>query len=216
MKDKIYIKNKGYVDIVYKKQDIKSTHIDKPQRDYEIWTDCQIDGKQTNQRFFVIKKYSPWVDSEVLSNSESLMDYTQGFNKIIETFKITKEMVVTSFYDWHPSVIKSANNFYSKDTFLERGKKHLDFFSSKINSDRFYRSVIDEYRKQIVRAIEYMLHNIGISEKKLHNSAMLASGAASGALPVGGVAPPSTPPLHLMGKEATSLLSSNPMGLRVK
>ena len=30
---------------------------------------------------------------------------------------------------------------------LDRGKKHLDFFSSKINSDRFYRSVIDEYRK---------------------------------------------------------------------
>lgn len=147
MTDKIYIKGKGYVELTYEKEDVRSTHIDKPQRDYEIWSNCRIDGKETDSMFFVIKNYKPWIDNKVLSNPKPVMDYTQDDNKIIETYKISKEMIVTKFYDWYPSVIKSANNFYSKDTFLDRGKKHLDFFSSKINSDRFYRSVIDEYKK---------------------------------------------------------------------
>ena len=107
----------------------------------------------------------------------------------------------------------SLKNCHSKMVIIHKNNHKLKILRKKI-------SKLVEYRKQIVRAIEYMLHNIGISEKKLHNSAMLASGAASGALPtalpVGGVAPPSAPPLHLMGKEAASLLSSNPMGLRVK
>ena len=55
MTDKIYIKGKGYVELTYEKEDVRSTHIDKPQRDYEIWSNCRIDGKETDSMFFVIK-----------------------------------------------------------------------------------------------------------------------------------------------------------------
>jgi hypothetical protein len=129
MTEKIYIKGKGYVELTYTKEDLKSTHVDKPQRDYEIWKDCFIDGKEIDTKFFVIKYYEPWVENQLLSEPEPLLDYTQSDNKIIETYTIDKNLVVTKFYDWYPSVIKSANNFYPKKEFLIRGEKHTEFSS---------------------------------------------------------------------------------------
>ena len=85
MIEKIYIKDKGYVELSYsKKTNIKSTHVDKPKRYYEIWKDCYVNGEKLNYNFFVINKTLE--ASEMLLYSENSTDLIkEKIRKIIDT-----------------------------------------------------------------------------------------------------------------------------------
>ena len=99
----------------------------------------------------MIGGYEPWVDSGIINNQnivQNILDYTQSDNKIVEIFKLDKNLIVTQNYnDWYPFLIKSSNNWWDPKTFKNRQEAHFNRFKSKKVAEEFYQEVISEYKK---------------------------------------------------------------------
>ena len=150
-KENIYVKGLGNIEICPKNTTlINSTHVDKPIRVYEIWEECTIGDKTID--LFVIRKHTPWVDNDIINDKsliKKILDYTQTpKNNIVKTFKINSEIAITEYHkDWYPLIIKSANNFYSKEYGDSLKTKFYNYFSDKTRADVFYKKVIDKHKK---------------------------------------------------------------------
>jgi GT2 family glycosyltransferase len=149
--EEIYIKGIGQIEITPTKiTPIQSTHVDKPQRTYEVWDGCDVNGE--TKSFFVIKRHDPWIDENILSDNSlvsKLLDYTQTEkNKIVKTFKISSDIIVTEYHsDYYPLIIKSANNFYERDYAFELRDKFHEHFSNRETAVQFYNDVISKHIK---------------------------------------------------------------------
>ena len=138
----IYSVDEGEITITPKSiRTIKSTHVDKPQRKYEVWDD-----------YFILHRHDPWIDPQILNDDEliqRILEYTQNpDNNIVPTYKIDENMIVTKWYDdWYPLIIKSANNFYDEDVWNTRRTRHFNRFKDLEHSQEFYNSVISKHFK---------------------------------------------------------------------
>jgi len=140
------IKVNGTEIINLKSKNDPSVMDNTPIKEYEIWKDTD-----RGMEFFVIPRHEPWVDQNIVKDSniiKNILDYTQLKNKIVEIFKIDNNLTVSKYYEnWHPFLIKSSNNSYTDQEFLVRKQKHLDRFRDKSIAENFYNDVIDEYKK---------------------------------------------------------------------
>ena len=91
------------------------------------------------------------MDSNIIKNQDivkSILNYTQSDNKIVEIFKLDKDLIVTKNYnDWYPFLIKSSNNWWDPETFKARQEAHYNRFKNKKTAEEFYQEVISEYKK---------------------------------------------------------------------
>ena len=147
----IYIKDTGIistkgVDIIpIKSLNNNNLSDNTPIKDYLIWKDSD-----RGLELFIIPRHEPWVDSNIINNTnivQNILDYTQSDNKIIEIFKLDKDLVVTKNYsEWYPFLIKSSNNWWGEETFKNRQQIHYNKFSNKKVAEEFYQKVIKEYK----------------------------------------------------------------------
>ena len=117
-----------------------------PIKDYLIWKDSD-----RGLDLFVIPRHEPWIDLNIINNQDivqNILNYTQSDNKIIEIFKLDKDLVVTKNYsDWYPFLIKSSNNWWGEEVFKSRQQAHYNKFNNKKAAEEFYQKVINEYKK---------------------------------------------------------------------
>jgi len=148
----IYLKGTGIittkgVDIIPLQSKNNSSLSDHtPIKDYLIWKDSD-----RGLDLFIIPRHEPWVDSNLINNPESVqkvLDYTQSENKIVEIFRLDKDLIVTKNYEgWYPFLIKSSNNWWDENVFKSRQQTHFNRFKTKAQAEQFYSDVIDEYKK---------------------------------------------------------------------
>ncbi len=148
----IYLKGTGIittkgVDIIPLQSKNNSSLSDHtPIKDYLIWKDSD-----RGLDLFIIPRHEPWVDSNLINNPESVqkvLDYTQSENKIVEIFRLDKDLIVTKNYEgWYPFLIKSSNNWWDENVFKSRQQAHFNRFKTKAQAEQFYSDVIDEYKK---------------------------------------------------------------------
>ncbi len=151
-KETIYVKGKG--EIIVSPQNIipiNSTHVDKPQRVYEIWEKCDI-GEGPSIDLFIIKKHTPWVDPSIINDNNLInkfLNYTQQKeNKIVQTYKITSDIVITEYHpNWSPLIIKSANNFYSFEYIKNLQDRFYKYFSDKKYVNNFCGKILNSLFK---------------------------------------------------------------------
>jgi hypothetical protein len=146
LKDTGIITTKG-VDIIPLQSKNNSSLSDyTPIKDYLIWKDSD-----RGLDLFIIPRHEPWVDNDIINNSQivqNILDYTQSENKIVEIFKLDKDLIVTKNYEgWYPFLIKSSNNWWGEDTFKTRQQAHFNRFKTKTQAEHFYSDVINEYKK---------------------------------------------------------------------
>ena len=91
------------------------------------------------------------MDSDIINNQniiQNILDYTQSDNKIVEIYKLDKDLIVTKNYnDWYPFLIKSSNNWWGPEVFNNRQQIHYNKFNNKKVAEEFYQKVINEYKK---------------------------------------------------------------------
>ena len=151
-KETIYVKDQGEIIISPKKiQIINSTHVDKPKRIYEIWEGCRI-GKNKIINLFVIRKHSPWVDQSIINDNNLIhkfLNYTQQKeNKVVQTYKITSDIVITEYHpNWSPLIIKSANNFYPPKYIKNLQDRFYKYFSDKKYVNNFCGKILNSLFK---------------------------------------------------------------------
>lgn len=146
LKDTGIITTKGIDIIPIKSLNNNSLSDNTPIKDYMVWKDSN-----RGLDLFIIPRHEPWVDSNVINNSDiiqNILDYTQSNNKIVEIFKLDKNLIVTKNYsDWYPFLIKSSNNWWNPEIFEARKQSYYDRFNSKAVAKEFYEAVINEYKQ---------------------------------------------------------------------
>ena len=146
LKDTGIIETKGIDIIPIKSLNNNNLSDNTPIKDYLIWKDSD-----RGLDLFIIPRHEPWVDSNIINNQDiiqNILDYTQSDNKIVEIFKLDKDLIVTKNYnDWYPFLIKSSNNWWGPEVFKARQEAHYNKFKNKKIAENFYQEVIDEYKK---------------------------------------------------------------------
>jgi hypothetical protein len=146
LKDTGIITTKGVDIIPLQSKNNSSLSDHTPIKDYLIWKDSD-----RGLDLFIIPRHEPWVDSNLINNPESVqkvLDYTQSKNKIVEIFRLDKDLIVTKNYEgWYPFLIKSSNNWWDENVFKSRQHAHFNRFKTKAQAEQFYSDVIDEYKK---------------------------------------------------------------------
>lgn len=146
LKDTGIITTKGVDIIPLQSKNNSSLSDHTPIKDYLIWKDSD-----RGLDLFIIPRHEPWVDSNLINNPESVqkvLDYTQSKNKIVEIFRLDKDLIVTKNYEgWYPFLIKSSNNWWDENVFKSRQQAHFNRFKTKAQAEQFYSDVIDEYKK---------------------------------------------------------------------
>ena len=146
LKDTGIIETKGIDIIPIQSSNNNNLSDNTPIKDYLIWKDSD-----RGLDLFVIPRHEPWIDSDIINNQDTIqniLDYTQSDNKIIEIFKLDKDLIVTKNYNnWYPFLIKSSNNWWDSETFKKRQEAHYNKFKNKKTAEKFYQEVINEYKK---------------------------------------------------------------------
>ena len=146
LKDTGIITTKGVDIIPLQSKNNSSLSDHTPIKDYLIWKDSD-----RGLDLFIIPRHEPWVDSNLINNPESVqkvLDYTQSKNKIVEIFRLDKDLIVTKNYEgWYRFLIKSSNNWWDVNVFKSRQQAHFNRFKTKAQAEQFYSDVIDEYKK---------------------------------------------------------------------
>jgi hypothetical protein len=76
---------------------------------------------------------------------EDVVKYSQGNNKIVEIFELSKARAVTAYYkDYMPLVIIKECNFYPREMLVAHVEKYLDFILCKDNGKQLYKRIADE------------------------------------------------------------------------
>ena len=148
----IYLKGTGVittkgVDIIpIKSLNNNNLNDNTPVKDYMVWKDSD-----RGLDLFIIPRHEPWIDSNIINDTniiQNILDYTQSDNKIVEIFKLDKDLVVTKNYsDWYPFLIKSSNNWWGDEMFKLRQESYYNKFQSLNTAENFYNKVINEYKK---------------------------------------------------------------------
>ena len=148
----IYLKGTGIIEtkgidiIPIKSLNNNNISDNTPIKDYLIWKDSD-----RGLDLFIIPRHEPWVDSDIINNLDTvqtILNYSQSDNKIVEIFKLDKSLIVTKNYnDWYPFLIKSSNNWWDPETFKARQEAHYNRFKNKETAEKFYQVVIDELKK---------------------------------------------------------------------
>tara|TARA_Y100001938_G_scaffold126800_1_gene179079 strand:- start:644 stop:1522 length:879 start_codon:yes stop_codon:yes gene_type:complete len=148
----IYIKDTGIIEtkgvdiIPLKSQNNFKLSDNTLIKDYLIWKDSD-----RGLDLFIIPRHEPWIDSDIINNKnivQNILDYTQSDNKIVEIFKLDKNLVVTKNYNnWYPFLIKSSNNWWGSEVFKTRQQAHYNRFKDKKIAKEFYQEIINEYKK---------------------------------------------------------------------
>ena len=130
LKDTGIIETKGIDIIPIKSLNNNNLSDNTPIKDYLIWKDSD-----RGLDLFIIPRHEPWVDSNIINNQDivqTILNYTQSDNKIVEIFKLDNNLVVTKNYnDWYPFLIKSSNNWWGPEVFKARQEAHYNKFKNK-------------------------------------------------------------------------------------
>lgn len=114
-----------------------------PIKEYEIWEGDNIE-------YFIIPQHTPWVDQKIINDPQtcnSIIEYTQQDNKIVEVFDITQDKIITKHYKgWYPFLIKSSNNWWDEKTIKQRQQAYYNKFKTKKIAEDFYYDIISEYK----------------------------------------------------------------------
>jgi len=146
LKDTGVITTKGVDIIPIQSLNNNNLNDNTPVKDYMVWKDSD-----RGLDLFIIPRHEPWIDSNIVNNTnivQNILDYTQSDNKIVEIFKLDKDLVVTKNYsDWYPFLIKSSNNWWGDKIFKLRQESYYNKFQSQNTAENFYNKVINEYKK---------------------------------------------------------------------
>ena len=139
------IETKGVEIVPLKSKNDPTLSDNTPIKDYLIWKDSD-----RGFEFFIIPRHEPWVDSNIINNSKvvkNILDYSQSDNKVIEIFKLDKDLIVTKNYEgWYPFLIKSSNNWWNAETIKKRQLAYYNrFLNNKKTAEDFYQTIIQEY-----------------------------------------------------------------------
>ena len=146
LKDTGIITTKGVDIIPIQSLNNNNLNDNTPVKDYMVWKDSD-----RGLDLFIIPRHEPWIDSNIINDTnivQNILDYTQSDNKIVEIFKLDKDLVVTKNYsDWYPFLIKSSNNWWGDEMFKLRQESYYNKFQSQNTAEHFYNKVINEYKK---------------------------------------------------------------------
>ena len=146
LKDTGIITTKGVDIIPIQSLNNNNLNDNTPVKDYMVLKD-----NDRGLDLFIIPRHEPWIDSNIINDTnivQNILDYTQSDNKIVEIFKLDKDLVVTKNYsDWYPFLIKSSNNWWGDEMFKLRQESYYNKFQSQNTAENFYNKVINEYKK---------------------------------------------------------------------